>query len=100
MRGTTIRCVIFTRFTSWCYNACMKRATVTIPDDLADAVERFARDQEARPTLTVVVQSALRQFLAQRGYLGSHKPLHITPAKKGSGLGNVSVEHDRYLAER
>ena len=32
----------------------MKRATVTLPDDLADAVESYARDQEARPTLTAV----------------------------------------------
>ncbi|MGC2112355.1 MAG: hypothetical protein WA655_22745 [Candidatus Korobacteraceae bacterium] len=78
----------------------MKRATVTIPDDLADAVKNYVRDQEARPTLTVVVQSALRQFLTQRGYLRPHGPLRITPAKRGSGLKDVSVEHDRYLAER
>ena len=78
----------------------MKRATVTIPDDLADAVESYARDQEARPTLTVVVQSALRQFLAQRGYVGTRRTLRITPAKRGSGLKDVSLEHDRYLAER
>jgi hypothetical protein len=78
----------------------MKRVSVTFPDDLAEAVESYVRDQEARPTLTVVVQSALRQFLIQRGYLGPRKPLHITPAKKGSGLRDVSLEHDRYLAER
>jgi Arc/MetJ-type ribon-helix-helix transcriptional regulator len=78
----------------------MKRATVTIPDDLADAVESYVRDQEARPALTVVVQSALRQFLSQRGYLGRRSPLHITPAKHGSGLTDVSQEHDRYFAER
>ena len=77
----------------------MKRATVTIPDDLANAVESYARDQEARPSLTVVVQSALRQFLALRGYLQPHGPFHITPAKRGSGLRDVSREHDRYLAE-
>jgi hypothetical protein len=78
----------------------MKRATVTIPDDLAEAVESYARDQEARPTLTVVMQSALRQFLTQRGYLQSRGPFHITPAKRGSGLSDVSREHDRYLSER
>lgn len=78
----------------------MKRATVTIPDDLADALESYARDQEARPTLTVIVQSALRQFLSHRGYLRPRGPFHITPAKRGSGLRNVSQEHDRYLAER
>ena len=78
----------------------MKRATVTIPDDLADALESYAHDQEARPALTVIVQTALRQFLALRGYLRPRGPFHIMPAKRGSGLRNVSQEHDRYLAER
>ncbi|HZL66419.1 MAG TPA: hypothetical protein VFC29_03725 [Candidatus Limnocylindrales bacterium] len=77
----------------------MKRATVTLPDDLADAVESYARNQEARPALTAVVQSALRQFLTQRGYLGRRRSLRITPAKHGSGLTDVSQEHDRYFAE-
>jgi Arc/MetJ-type ribon-helix-helix transcriptional regulator len=77
----------------------MRRATVTIPDDLDNAVESYVRDQEARPSLTVVVQSALRQFLMQRGYLRASAPLRITPAKRGSGLKDVSVEHDRYFAE-
>jgi hypothetical protein len=27
-------------------------------------------------------------------------PFHITPAKRGSGLRDVSQEHDRYLTER
>ena len=42
----------------------MKRATVTIPDELDKALESYVRDQDAPPTLTVVMQSALRQFLA------------------------------------
>ena len=78
----------------------MKRATVTIPDDLAEAVENYASDQEAPPALTAIVQSALRQFLMERGYLGRRRPLHITPAKRGSGLRDVSQNHDRYFAER
>ena len=78
----------------------MKRATVTIPDDLAEAVENYARDQDATPALTAIVQSALRQFLVERGYLGRRRPLHITPAKRGSGLKDVSQNHDRYFAER
>jgi hypothetical protein len=27
------------------------------------------------------------------------KPFKITPAKRGSGLGDVSENHDRYLVE-
>lgn len=78
----------------------MKRATITIPDDLAKAVGSYVRDQEARPALTAVVQAALRQYLAERGYLRAAAPLRITPAKRGSGRRDVSQAHDRYLATR
>ncbi|MGO9604139.1 MAG: hypothetical protein ACLQAT_12195 [Candidatus Binataceae bacterium] len=78
----------------------MKRASVTIPDDLAAAVEKYVQDHEARPPLTAVVQAALRQYLADRGYLGSSGPLRITPAKKGSGRKDISRAHDRYLAAK
>ena len=78
----------------------MKRATVTIPDDLAEAVENYVRDQEVPPALTAIVQSALRQFLIERGCMGRRRPLHITPAKRGSGFRDVSQNHDRYFAER
>ena len=76
----------------------MKRATVTIPDDLAKAVESYVRAQEARPALTAVIQAALRQYLTERGYLGAAGPLRITPVKRGSGRRDVSQAHDRYLA--
>jgi hypothetical protein len=76
----------------------MRRATVTIPDDLAKAVESYVRTQEARPALTAVVQVALRQYLTERGYLRVAGPLRITPAKRGSGRRDVSQTHDRYLA--
>jgi hypothetical protein len=78
----------------------MRRATVTIPDDLADAIESYTRDQEAPPTLTAVVQAALRQYLALRGYLRPTGPVRIRPARRGSGHRNISREHDRYFAER
>jgi len=73
----------------------MKRATVTIPDDLAEAVESFVRAQEARPPLTAVVQAALRQYLTGRGYLQGRGPLRIRPAPHGSGRRDVSQAHDR-----
>ncbi len=78
----------------------MKRATVTIPDNLEKALQSYVRDQEAPPSLTVVIQSALRQFLTLRGYLRPRGPFQITPAKRGSGLTDVSRKHDRYLSER
>jgi hypothetical protein len=76
----------------------MRRATVTIPDDLAKAVESYVRAQEARPALTTIVQTALRKYLAERGYLRATGPLRITPVKRGSGRRDVSQAHDRYLA--
>jgi len=78
----------------------MKRATVTIPDDLAKAVDSYIRAQEARPPLTAIVQAALRQYLAERGYLRPVGTLRITPAKRGSGRRDVSRNHDRHLAFR
>jgi hypothetical protein len=76
----------------------MRRATVTLADDLHTALQLYLRDQ-AHPTVSGVMQAALRQFLEKRGYLHSRKSLHITPAKRGSGLRDVSLNHDRYLAE-
>jgi hypothetical protein len=76
----------------------MKRATMTFPDDLAEAVEIYQQAQEAPPSLTTVVQAALRQYLTERGFLSTRRGLKITTASKGSGLRNVSAEHDRHLA--
>jgi Arc/MetJ-type ribon-helix-helix transcriptional regulator len=80
----------------------MKRATVTIPDDLEKAVDSYVQAQEAPPPMTAaVVQAALREYLAERGFLqGSARPLRITPARQGSGRHDVSEAHDRYLAKR
>ncbi len=76
----------------------MKRATITIPDDLAEAVDRYVRAQEAPPGLTAVVQTALRLYLIERGYLRADRALRIRPAPRGSGRHDVSEAHDRYLA--
>jgi hypothetical protein len=78
----------------------MKRATMTLPDDLAKAVEKYLASQEAPPSLTTMVQAALRQYLSERGFLRTRKTLEITPARYGSGRSDVSQQHDRYLARR
>lgn len=70
---------------------------MTIPDDLAEAMENYVRAQEVPPALTAVVQSALREYLRERGFLRAYRPLKITPAKKGSGRSDVSQNHDLYL---
>ena len=91
---------IIISFTNWCYNTAMKRATITLPDDLEKALAEYTQDQEVSPTLTGVVQAALRQYLAARGYIVPAQPLRITPARFGSGDSKGSIEHDRVLTER
>jgi hypothetical protein len=78
----------------------VKRATITIGDDLEQELEAYLRQQEAPPALTTVVQSALREYLAHRGFGRPARPLRITPAFKGSGKSDVSLRHDEYLAQR
>jgi hypothetical protein len=55
----------------------MKRATITVTDDLEPALEAYLRDQEIKPSLTRLLQMSLREFLTSRGYLRS-------PAKRSS----------------
>ena len=78
----------------------MKRATITLPDDLEQALAMYCQDQTLQPSLTAVVQAALRNYLAARGYLTSATTLKITPAKQGSGQTDSSVHHDEYFADR
>jgi hypothetical protein len=74
----------------------MKRATMTFPDDLAEAVDSYVQSQEVRPALTTVVQEALREYLQGRGYLRTYKPLKLRPLGN-SGRSDVSQNHDLYL---
>lgn len=77
----------------------MNRATITVPDDVEQALDRYLCDQEVPLALTAVVQAALRGYLAERGYLPPARPLRISPAERGSGRDDVSIHHDRYLTE-
>jgi hypothetical protein len=82
----------------------MKRATITIPDDLEAELNSYMGAQDAPPSLTGLVEVALRRFLEEkrleaRQYRPPRRRLVITPADTGSGRHDVSVEHDRYLAK-
>jgi hypothetical protein len=74
----------------------MKRATMTLSDDLANAVEEYMRAQDVPPALTTVVQIALTEFLQGRGFLRAYKPLKLRPLGN-SGRSDVSRNHDLYL---
>jgi hypothetical protein len=76
----------------------MRRATITIGEDLEKALTSYSSQQEVAPTFTSLVQAALREYLARRGAGVPAHPLRITAASKGSGKSDVSQQHDRYFA--
>jgi hypothetical protein len=45
-------------------------------------------------------QAGSQKRRAKRAGQPSRSPLRITPARHGSGLTDVSIEHNRYFAER
>jgi hypothetical protein len=69
---------------------------MTLPDDLAKAMDDYVQAQEAPPALTTVMQAALREYLRERGFLRTYRPLQIAP-KGNSGYSDVSQNHDLYL---
>jgi hypothetical protein len=79
----------------------MKRATITLPDELEEALEAYRRSQDLPLPLTALTQAALREYLEKRGFLppSSGRTFGITPSDRGSGRRDISSEHDRYLAE-
>ena len=79
----------------------MKRATITLPDELEEALEAYRRSQDLPLPLTALTQAALREYLTRRGFLASTvgRPFVITPVEKGSGANDVSANHNRHFAE-
>ncbi len=80
----------------------MRRATITIPDDLNHELEEFFASQEAPLSLTNVVQTALRNYIAQRKWIErGYKPpsgvFNPPVSSKGSGKRTISAEHDIHL---
>ena len=98
---TTRLITYFTIIINCYYAGGMKRATITLPDELEGALEAYRRSQDVPLALTAVAQAALREYLERRGLLSSPaaREFVITPAEKGSGSNDVSAEHDRYFAE-
>lgn len=83
----------------------MRRATITLPDDLEAEIERFLSEQDPQPSLTSLVQTAVRRYLdeaewSKRRFRPPAEPLAITPASEGSEREQTSTEHDRVLAEQ
>ena len=84
----------------------MGQRTITLPPDLEAAIEDYFEEAQDNGDLSELVGIALWKYLSARRYEleiinpdRPHRFLKITPAEKGSGLSDVSVNHDKYLAE-
>jgi len=82
----------------------MKRATITIPDDLERELDAYLAEQDAPPSITSVVQAALRVYLEERkwkarGYHPATNDLNIPIAQTRSGRRDISVDHDKCLTQ-
>jgi hypothetical protein len=85
----------------------MRRALVTIPDDVEAALERYLQRQDEPTDLDHVVADALRDYLARphvhrRKPPGSPPPFWVTPVeeKDAQGEPDVSINHDHYLTRK
>ncbi|MGH9174933.1 MAG: hypothetical protein ACRD1H_11275 [Vicinamibacterales bacterium] len=76
----------------------MRRATITFPDEIEQALDAYTASLDAPPTLTAITQAAVREYLAERGFLRSRRVLRIRPAEPG-GDPRASIEHDRHVAD-
>jgi hypothetical protein len=84
----------------------MGQITITLPPELEHEIEEYLGFQRDEEDLSRLVRDALSDYLQrQRSRLRIVNPdrpyrtLRITPAAEGSGLSDVSINHDKYLAE-
>jgi predicted nucleotidyltransferase len=71
----------------------MRRATVTIPDDLALQVDAFSSKQPAAPSLTTLVQAALRRFLAEPDGSPHESPVIIRVLSRRAAIKEAAARH-------
>lgn len=78
----------------------MNRATIEISDELNEALAAYARERGvATDDVVAVVQAALRELLEGHGFLIPFRPFHVTPLEFDDDLTDVSINHDRYVAD-
>lgn len=71
----------------------MKRVSITLYDDIAAGLECYLDSQEARPSVTAVIQTALRRFLAAKGYL---RPApHLSDVREGHKASLHAEQYNR-----
>lgn len=79
----------------------MMNATITLPDELVDALETYRQERCLPDALGSVMEAIVREYLTSHGYLMPKTPRRgrISVIEHGSGPRDVSVKHDHYLAE-
>ena len=85
----------------------MKRATVTLPDDLKIRLDTYLAAQPVAPSFSKVVQTALEAFLSEHELQRALRERDYRPPQgfpdfpvfKGSGKSDISINHDAYLAD-
>lgn len=73
----------------------MRRVTITLPTHLEAEIEDYLKAQDPRPSLTALVQTALRHYLAgaplaEREFVPPSRPFEPFVAECGSGRDDVS----------
>ena len=59
----------------------MRRATITVPDELAHALDGFMAAQPARPSLTSVVEAALEAYLLAPRAVSPSRLAHVARSR-------------------
>ena len=79
----------------------MKRTTISLPDHVQEALGQYQRAQEVSVPLSKMAAVAIQEYLARRGYgvAADDGIFRMTPATRGSGVRNISADHDRYFVE-
>jgi predicted nucleotidyltransferase len=71
----------------------MRRATITIPDDLAEKVDAYSERQPAGPSLTALVQAALRRFLAEPEGSSHQRPVVLRVLSNRAAIKDAAARH-------
>jgi hypothetical protein len=76
----------------------MQQVTIELPTTIINALAAY--NQEHKVSSSDAVQTAIESFLIAKGYLSKpKKSFHLSPAPKGSGYTDTSINHDAVLAE-
>ena len=76
----------------------LRRTQIYLPDDLTREIDGLARGRGT--SRAELLRQAAREFVAREMALADDDPiLGIVGMFDGGPSGNVSVEHDRYLAD-